>query len=99
MLKLDNIDYKILRIIQSEGRISNINLADKIGLSPSPCLRRVKELEKGDVIKKYVGLVEPKAVGFLINAFINVSLQSQKERFLKIFEQKYHCITRLVNAI
>ena len=87
MLKLDKIDYKILRIIQSEGRISNINLADKIGLSPSPCLRRLKNL-KGDVIKKYVGLVEPKAVGFLINAFINVSLQSQKERFLKIFEQK-----------
>ena len=86
MLKLDKIDYKILRIIQSEGRISNINLADKIGLSPSPCLRRVKELEKGDVIKKYVGLVEPKAVGFLINAFVNVSLQSQKERFLNILE-------------
>ena len=51
MIKLDKIDYKILRVIQSEGRISNINLADKIGLSPSPCLRRVKELEKGDVIK------------------------------------------------
>ena len=88
MLKLDKIDYKILRIIQSEGRISNINLADKIGLSPSPCLRRVKELEKGDVIKKYVGLVEPKALFLLINAFINVSLHSQKERFLNIFEQK-----------
>ena len=88
MLKLDNIDYKILRVIQSEGRISNLNLADKIGLSPSPCLRRVKELEKGNVIKKYVGLVEPKAIGFLINAFVNVSLQSQKERFLNIFEQK-----------
>ena len=52
MLKLDNIDYKILRIIQSEGRISNINLADKIGLSPSPCLRRVKELEKRGRHKK-----------------------------------------------
>lgn len=87
MIKLDKIDYEILRLIQNDGRISNANLSDSIGLSPSPCLRRVRELEKKNVIKKYVGLIEPKAVGFLINAFVNVSLRSQEEKSLKVFEE------------
>ena len=82
MPKLDNIDYNILRNIQADGRISNLNLADKIGLSPSPCLRRVRDLEKRKVIKRYVGLIDPKAVGFLINAFVNVRLRSQEKKFL-----------------
>ena len=88
MPKLDNIDYNILRNIQADGRISNLNLADKIGLSPSPCLRRVRDLEKRKVIKRYVGLIDPKAVGFLINAFVNVRLRSQEKKFLNIFEHK-----------
>ena len=52
MIKLDKIDYEILRLIQNDGRISNANLSDSIGLSPSPCLRRVRELEKKKCHKK-----------------------------------------------
>ena len=98
MLKLDNIDYKILRVIQSEGRISNLNLADKIGLSPSPCLRRVRDLEKRKVIKRYVGLIDPKAVGFLINAFVNVRLRSQEKKFLNIFEHKVSMYNEVIEC-
>ena len=98
MPKLDNIDYNILRNIQADGRISNLNLADKIGLSPSPCLRRVRDLEKRKVIKRYVGLIDPKAVGFLINAFVNVRLRSQEKKFLNIFEQKVSMYNEVIEC-
>ena len=98
MPKLDNIDYNILRNIQADGRISNLNLADKIGLSPSPCLRRVRELEKRKVIKRYVGLIDPKAVGFLINAFVNVRLRSQEKKFLNIFEHKVSMYNEVIEC-
>ena len=98
MPKLDNIDYNILRNIQADGRISNLNLADKIGLSPSPCLRRVRELEKRKVIKRYVGLIDPKAVGFLINAFVNVRLRSQEKKFLNTFEHKVSMYNEVIEC-
>lgn len=98
MPKLDNIDYNILRNIQADGRISNLNLADKIGLSPSPCLRRVRDLEKRKVIKRYVGLIDPKAVGFLINAFVNVRLRSQEKKFLNIFEHKVSMYNEVIEC-
>ena len=98
MPKLDNIDYNILRNIQADGRISNLNLADKIGLSPSPCLRRVRDLEKRKVIKRYVGLIDPKAVGFLINAFVNVRLRSQEIKFLNIFEHKVSMYNEVIEC-
>ena len=98
MPKLDNIDYNILRNIQADGRISNLNLADKIGLSPSPCLRRVRDLEKRKVIKRYVGLIDPKAVGFLINAFVNVRLRSQEKKFLNTFEHKVSMYNEVIEC-
>ena len=98
MPKLDNIDYNRLRNIQADGRISNLNLADKIGLSPSPCLRRVRDLEKRKVIKRYVGLIDPKAVGFLINAFVNVRLRSQEKKFLNIFEHKVSMYNEVIEC-
>ena len=98
MPKLDNIDYNILRNIQADGRISNLNLADKIGLSPSPCLRRVRDLEKRKVNKRYVGLIDPKAVGFLINAFVNVRLRSQEKKFLNIFEHKVSMYNEVIEC-
>ena len=76
----------------------NLNLADKIGLSPSPCLRRVRDLEKRKVIKRYVGLIDPKAVGFLINAFVNVRLRSQEKKFLNIFEHKVSMYNEVIEC-
>lgn len=85
---LDKLDYKILHHLQNDGRISNAELADRIGLSPSPCLRRVKALELHGIIERYVAIVKPKAVGLPINVVVNVSLQSQQQSQLQTFQQR-----------
>ena len=85
-MKLDRIDYGILHYVQNDGRIANTELAEKIGLSPSPCLRRVKALEQRGVIKRYVAIVDSNAVGFGISAFVNVSLNTQEKHALETFQ-------------
>ena len=85
---MDIIDYKILHCLQNDGRMANSELADTIGLSPSPCLRRVKALEAQGIIRRYVGIVDAKAMGFLINAFVSVSLRSQEKAALQSFQSK-----------
>lgn len=87
-MKLDKIDYKLLKHIQNNARISNIELAELVGLSPSPCLRRVKALEESGVIKRYAGIVDAGAVGLPISIFVNVSLQRQERSGLEEFEQR-----------
>lgn len=87
-IEIDSIDYKILQYLQNDGRISNTELADKVSLSPSPCLRRVKSLEQKGVIERYVAIVNPKLVGMPVNVVINVSLQSQEQSQLQIFQQR-----------
>ncbi len=88
MMKLDEIDRKILRILQAGGRISNQDLAGRVGLSPSPCLRRVKELEASGVIQKYVALVDPAAVGLGIQAIVEVRLDRQTSDTVARFERE-----------
>ena len=88
ILKLDRIDYGILHYLQNDGRIANTELAEKIGLSPSPCLRRVKALEQQGVIKRYVAIVDPNAVGFGISAFVSVSLNTQEKPSLDAFQSQ-----------
>jgi len=83
---LDEIDRRILRELQADARISNVELADKVGLSPSPCLRRVKALEENGVIHQYVALVTPAALGLHMNVFLRVSLERQTEDALETFE-------------
>jgi DNA-binding Lrp family transcriptional regulator len=87
-MKLDSIDYHILQHVQNNARVSNIELAEAVGLSPSPCLRRVKTLEASGVIKRYVGIVDAGAVGLPISIFINVSLQRQERSGLEEFEHR-----------
>ena len=84
---LDRTDYRILYHLQNNARISNTELADAVGLSPSPCLRRVKALEQAGVVKRYVGIVDPKAVGLPISVFVSVSLNRQERAGLEAFEQ------------
>lgn len=86
-MKLDRTDYRILHHLQNNARISNIELADAVGLSPSPCLRRVKALEQAGVIKRYAGIVDPGSVGLPISIFVNVSLARQENLGLKQFEE------------
>ncbi len=87
-MKLDRTDYRILHHIQNNARISNIDLAEAVGLSPSPCLRRVKALEQAGVIRRYAGIVDPVAVGLPISIFVNVSLERQERTGLEEFEQR-----------
>jgi Lrp/AsnC family leucine-responsive transcriptional regulator len=86
--QLDKTDYRILNKLQNNARMSNTELADAVGLSPSPCLRRVKQLEADGVIKRYVGIIDPKAVGLPISIFVSVSLHSQQRTGLEEFEQR-----------
>ncbi len=83
---LDRTDYRILHHLQNNARISNTELADAVGLSPSPCLRRVKALEQAGVLKRYASIVDAKAVGLPISVFVSVSLHSQARKGLEEFE-------------
>ena len=76
-MELDRTDIKILQLLQSNSRISNQELAEAVSLSPSPCLRRVKQLEDAGIIGKYVALVNPKAVGLDLLAYVNVKLEKR----------------------
>lgn len=85
--KVDNIDIQILKILQQDAGISNIELADKISLSPSPCSRRVKLLEQAGFIRGKVTLLDPKAVGLPMNVFIQITLSRQRKNNLQTFEK------------
>lgn len=85
-MELDAIDLKILKALQSNARISNVELAEAVGLSPSPCLRRVRRLEESGAISQYATLVEPAAVGLTVNVFVQVSLERQVDEYLERFE-------------
>ncbi len=83
---LKEIDQKILHHLQGNARLSNVELSDRVNLSPSPCLRRVRNLEEGGVIKGYVALVDQNSVGLPVSVFVSVSLEKQVERALGQFE-------------
>lgn len=87
-MKLDSIDLKILSELQTDGALSNIELARRIHLSPSPCLARVRALESAGVIDRYVALANAAALGLGLNVFINISLKSQSKEALAHFEQR-----------
>ncbi len=84
---LDAIDRHILAVLQADARVSNAALAEAVGLSPSPCLRRVRALETACVIKGYAALIEPGAVGLPISVFVQVTLERQVEQALETFER------------
>ncbi len=84
---LDSTDRKILRILQENAAIANVELARKVGLSPSPCLRRVQQLDQLGVIRRRVTLLEPAAVGLGVSVFVQVSLEKQADRALRTFEK------------
>ena len=83
--KLDAIDRKILQSLQADGRMSLAELSEKVGLSPSPCLRRVRLLEKAGVIKRYVAMVDQQSVGLPVSVFVSLKLESQRQQMLANF--------------
>jgi Lrp/AsnC family leucine-responsive transcriptional regulator len=82
--QLDAIDRKILELLQADGRISLADLAEKVGLSPSPCLRRVRMLEDG-VISRYVAVLDQRAVGLPVSVFVSIKLEKQRQESLDRF--------------
>ena len=78
-IKLDKTDRKILAILQAEGRLSNQELAERVNLSPSPCLRRIRQLEEAGVIRQYVALLDPEKIGLGLLAYVNVRLEKHSE--------------------
>lgn len=85
-ISIDSTDMRIVEALQSDCRISNIDLAKKIHLSASPTLARVKNLEAQQVISRYVALIDPQALGLTINVFIQVRLEKQEAAALACFE-------------
>jgi Lrp/AsnC family leucine-responsive transcriptional regulator len=83
---LDDIDMRILGELQGNARLSNVALAERVHLSPSPCLARVRALERDGVIERYVTLVKPLAVGLGVSVFIQISLEKQASEALQVFE-------------
>ncbi len=84
--KLDRIDRQILELLQSDGRMTNIELARRVGISPPPCLRRVRALEEAGLIRGYHADLAAEALGFGVTVFAQVGLQSQAETDLRAFE-------------
>lgn len=86
MTKIDAIGRKILHELSHDGRISNLELADRVGLSPSACLRRVQELERGGVIKGYRAVIDPAKLGLTFLAYVTVGLSSHTKKSQTDFE-------------
>jgi Lrp/AsnC family leucine-responsive transcriptional regulator len=82
---LDAIDRKILEALQANGRISLADLSAKVGLSPSPCLRRVRTLERSGVIARYVAVLDQRMVGLPVSVFVSIKLEKQKQESLDRF--------------
>jgi len=93
-MKLDATDRRILAELQRDASLSNVELARRIHLSPSPCLARVKALEAAGIISRYVALVDAPALGLGLNVFISISLKSQDKQALADFERRITAMTR-----
>lgn len=87
-IKIDKIDLKILKILQEEGRITNLELSNKIGLSPAPTLERVRKLERNSYIDSYHAVINEKVLGIGIQAVIQVSLTRQLDNAIASFQKK-----------
>ncbi|WP_225767138.1 Lrp/AsnC family transcriptional regulator [Inquilinus sp. Marseille-Q2685] len=85
-VKLDRIDRRILRDLQDDGRMTNVELARRAGISAPPCLRRVRALEEAHYIRGYHADINPEALGFGVTVFAQVGLTSQAEADLRKFE-------------
>ena len=87
MTQLDRYDHQILQLLQNNGRMSNQELADAINLSPSPCLRRVRQLEESGIIQAYSHLLDAKKLGLNLMSFIQISLDKHTHERFERFEQ------------
>lgn len=85
---MDRIDHNIVQQLQTDGRLTNQDLSERVSLSASPCLRRVRKLEKSGVIEGYTAIINLKKYGYTISAFINVQLEKHTDKLVDDFEKK-----------
>lgn len=95
---MDEIDYKILRELQFNARITNTDLADRVALSPSPCWNRVKRLETEGIIEKYVTIINQRALGMPDSVFLELRLNQHNDETLKSFEAALARLPEVVEA-
>ena len=97
-LKLDKLDLKILKLLQENGKISNLQLSSEIGLSPAPTLERVKKLENANIIKSYHASVNEAVLGLGVKAFIQISLVRQIDNVMSKFNEHINEIDEVVEC-
>ncbi|MDE0800338.1 MAG: Lrp/AsnC family transcriptional regulator [Rhodospirillaceae bacterium] len=95
---LDEIDLRILDQMQGDARLSNVDLAERVGLSPSPCLRRLRKLESDGVIQGYMTFVDQAKVGLPVSVFISVALKEQSESALEEFETSVSALPQVMEC-
>lgn len=98
-MELDRYDRQILRLLQEDGHISNQDLADRIGLSPSPCLRRVRALEESGIIVGYRALLDAKALGLSLMALIHISMDQHTPERFNNFESQISKIPEVMECL
>ena len=98
-MEIDRFDRQILQVIQQDGRISNQDLADRIGLSPSPCLRRVRALEEAGIVTGYRALVNAKALGYTLMALIYISMDKHTPERFEHFEKEISQIAEVLECL
>jgi len=99
MIKLDKLDVRILRELQKNGRISNLELAEKVGLSPSPCARRVKQLEDSGIIAGTATLLNASKLDLKLTALIQISMDRHTPDRFEIFESKVKSFPEVVECL
>lgn len=95
---MDAKDRQIIRELQKDGRLTNQELAERVNLSPSPCLRRLRNLEEAGVITGYTALVDQKAMGLSVTAFIRIRLERHSDEAVKTFEAKVARIDEVLDC-
>ena len=98
-MELDRVDRQILQVLQQDGRISNQDLADRIGLSPSPCLRRVRALEEAGIVTGYRALLNAKALGYTLMALIYISMDMHTPERFENFEKEINQIGEILECL
>jgi DNA-binding Lrp family transcriptional regulator len=96
--RIDEIDRRIIAELQSNSKLTNVELAAKVGLSASPCLARVRELERDGVLRGYVALVNADALRLKITVFIQITLEKQTEKALEVFESRIRAFPEVMEC-
>ncbi|MCA1940627.1 MAG: Lrp/AsnC family transcriptional regulator [Caenispirillum bisanense] len=97
-MELDAIDHRILRALQRDGRLSNVQLAEEVGLSPSPCLRRVRLLEEAGLIRGYHAALDRTGLGLGLTVFVGVKVERHREEEADAFRAAVRALPQVVSA-